>query len=88
MDCEGLVNISVSEYSELDATYEAFEPYYRFGTAAIEFRHSEDEWLNGPLGQLVAPELEQVVDEQFKESLKMPEALAEEKPPHRRGSAP
>ena len=88
VDCKCPFNIGVSDYSGLDAMHEAFEHCYCLGIVAIESRHSEDECQDGPLNTLVAPEIEQLFDEQSKVSLKMSVGLAEERPRHRRGSAP
>jgi dynein heavy chain len=68
---EKLFNIEMSDYSELDTMNEAFEPYFKLWTAAIEFKHSEEEWLNGALSKLNKEDIDQIVEEQFKESYKM-----------------
>jgi len=81
VDREKLFNIEMSDYSELDAMNEGFEPYFKLWTAAIEFKHSEEEWLNGPLSRLNAQEIDTTVEEQFRESYKMFKAFdGQEKP--------
>eukprot|EP00931_Biecheleriopsis_adriatica_P034701 TRINITY_DN20021_c0_g4_i1.p1 TRINITY_DN20021_c0_g4~~TRINITY_DN20021_c0_g4_i1.p1 ORF type:complete len:4150 (-),score=1074.99 TRINITY_DN20021_c0_g4_i1:152-12580(-) len=70
VDRERLFGMDVSDYSAVENMTEAFEPYFKLWTSAIEFKHSEEEWLNGPLARLNAEEIETVVEEQFKESFK------------------
>jgi len=67
---EQLFGIEVSDYSVVDVLLEDFEPYYKLWTAAIDFKQSQDEWLNGALSRLNAQEIEQFVEEQYKESYK------------------
>lgn len=71
VDREKLFNTQVSDYAELDEMMESFEPYYKLWTSAIGFKHSEEEWLNGSLSRLNAQEIDQVVEDQYKESYKM-----------------
>lgn len=77
MEREKLFNIEMSDYSDLDTMNEGFEPYYKLWTAAIEFKHYEEEWLNGPLNKLNKEDIDQIVEEQFKESYKMAKQFKE-----------
>ena len=49
---------------------QAFEPYYKLWTSAIDFKHSEEEWLTGMVQRLVAEEIETVVEDQCGRSFK------------------
>eukprot|EP00439_Symbiodinium_sp_Y106_P069158 s1229_g11.t2 len=66
VDRERLFGMEVSDYSAV----EAFEPYYKLWNSAIDFKHSEEEWLQGVVQRLVAEEIEAMVEEQYKESYK------------------
>ncbi|CAK9060586.1 unnamed protein product [Durusdinium trenchii] len=70
LDRERLFGMDVSDYSVVENTSEAFEPYYKLWTSAIDFKHSEEEWLTGMVQRLVAEEIESVVEDQYKESYK------------------
>ena len=67
---EKLFGMDVSDYTELEVMIEGFEPFFKLWTAAIEFKHFEEEWLHGPLSRLNAGEIDQLVEVQFKESYK------------------
>ncbi|CAL1158737.1 unnamed protein product [Cladocopium goreaui] len=70
LDRERLFGMDVSDYSVVENMTEAFEPYYKLWTSAIDFKHSEEEWLTGMVQRLVAEEIETVVEDQYKESYK------------------
>ncbi|CAJ1371943.1 unnamed protein product [Effrenium voratum] len=70
LERERLFGMDVSDYSAVENMIEAFEPYYKLWTSAIDFKHSEEEWLTGMVQRLVAEEIETVVEEQYKESYK------------------
>eukprot|EP00929_Paragymnodinium_shiwhaense_P038466 TRINITY_DN20312_c0_g5_i1.p1 TRINITY_DN20312_c0_g5~~TRINITY_DN20312_c0_g5_i1.p1 ORF type:complete len:4379 (-),score=957.45 TRINITY_DN20312_c0_g5_i1:503-13639(-) len=65
MDREKLFSMEPSDYSELDTVINNYEPYYKLWVAAIDFKNSSEEWLNGPLSRLNAEELRQTVEEQL-----------------------
>ena len=48
-----------------------YEPFYKLWCSSIEFKHAEEEWLNGSLNKLNASEIEQTVEDAYKESYKM-----------------
>ncbi|CAE7917845.1 DNAH3, partial [Symbiodinium sp. KB8] len=70
VDRERLFGMEVSDYSAVEVMSEAFEPYYKLWNSAIDFKHSEEEWLQGVVQRLVAEEIEAMVEEQYKESYK------------------
>ena len=58
VDRERLFGMDVSDYSAVEVMSEAFEPFYKLWTSAIDFKHSEEEWLTGMVQRLVAEEIE------------------------------
>ncbi|CAK0906755.1 unnamed protein product [Prorocentrum cordatum] len=68
---EALFGAERGDYSELEELIEEFSPFYKLWHAAIEWTHSEEEWLSSPLVRLNASEIETTVDESFKDSYKM-----------------
>jgi dynein heavy chain len=71
IDREKLFGIDVKDYADLDTMCNDYEPFYKLWCSSIEFKHAEEEWLNGSLNKLNASEIEQTVEDAYKESYKM-----------------
>ncbi|CEM09924.1 unnamed protein product [Vitrella brassicaformis CCMP3155] len=68
---EKLFGVEVSDFSNLDEMVELFLPYNKLWTMAIDFKYSEDDWLNGALMKLDATEIETSVDTWYKDAYKL-----------------
>jgi dynein heavy chain len=70
-DRERLFQIAETDYTELDMVSEEFKPFHKLWEAAIEYKGKEEEWMTGSLVKLNASEIEEFVDDQFKDAFKM-----------------
>ncbi|CAJ1411101.1 unnamed protein product [Effrenium voratum] len=69
-DREKLFQIDQRDYSDLEVLQEEYKPYFDLWSMAIEYNSCEEEWLSGKLANLSAGEVEQNVDDNFKDSYK------------------
>lgn len=69
-DREKLFQIDQRDYSELEVVQEEYKPYFELWSMAIDYNGCEEEWLTGKLANLSANEVEQTVDDNFKEPRK------------------
>jgi dynein heavy chain len=70
-DREKLFQIEQEDYDELEEIIGDFEPFYHLWNSVCEYKHNEEEWISGPLASLKAGDIENFVDEQYKDSYKM-----------------
>lgn len=80
-DREKLFQIEQEDYDVLEEIIDEFNPFHHLWYAACEYKHSEEDWVSGPLANLKAPDIENFVDEQFKDSYKMFKAFEGQKEP-------
>ncbi|CAE7372264.1 Dnah1 [Symbiodinium sp. CCMP2592] len=69
-DREKLFQIDQRDYSDLEVLQDEFKPYFDLWSMAIDYNGCEEEWLSGKLANLTANEVEQTVDDNFKDSYK------------------
>jgi dynein heavy chain len=68
---EKLFQIEQEDYDELEEVIDEFKPFHHLWHAACEYKHNEEEWTTGALTSLSAPDIEQFIDEEYKDSYKM-----------------
>ncbi|CAJ1343960.1 unnamed protein product [Effrenium voratum] len=66
----GFVSARCVSSSHLQVLQEEYKPYFDLWSMAIEYNSCEEEWLSGKLANLSAGEVEQNVDDNFKDSYK------------------
>eukprot|EP00913_Durusdinium_trenchii_P001110 g1018.t1 len=66
-DREKLFQIDQKDYSELEVVQDEYKPYFDLWSMAIDYNGCEEEWLTGKLANLSAVEVEQAVDDNYKE---------------------
>eukprot|EP00930_Biecheleria_cincta_P074768 TRINITY_DN6197_c0_g1_i1.p1 TRINITY_DN6197_c0_g1~~TRINITY_DN6197_c0_g1_i1.p1 ORF type:complete len:4188 (+),score=808.10 TRINITY_DN6197_c0_g1_i1:1794-12566(+) len=65
---EKLFQIDQQDYSNLEILQEEYKPYYNLWTMAIEYAGNEEEWLTGKMATIEASEVENLVDDSFREA--------------------
>ncbi|XP_071960977.1 dynein axonemal heavy chain 3-like [Antedon mediterranea] len=66
----------VSQYPQLDEMKEAKEPYDKLWSAAVKFHLMYDKWMNGPLLEVNAEDVEEEVQTMWKTSYKLTKIFA------------
>eukprot|EP00931_Biecheleriopsis_adriatica_P056393 TRINITY_DN33417_c0_g1_i2.p1 TRINITY_DN33417_c0_g1~~TRINITY_DN33417_c0_g1_i2.p1 ORF type:complete len:3028 (-),score=718.43 TRINITY_DN33417_c0_g1_i2:3957-13040(-) len=65
---EKLFQIDQQDYSSLEILQEEYKPYYNLWNMAIEYSGNEEEWLTGKMASIKAPDVENLVDDNFREA--------------------
>jgi len=68
---EQLLGLTITDYFELDGMIDDFAPYYQLWDTVITFQRSELNWTNNVISSLKATEIENLLDQWYKDVYKM-----------------
>ena len=78
---EGVFGKKATDYSNIRATRDAFDPFYKFWTYARDWQTNKNRWWTEPFAELDAETMEATVSDAFKVMFKMGKAFTTRKLP-------
>ena len=78
---EGVFGKKATDYSNIRATRDAFDPFYKFWTYARDWQTNKNRWWTEPFTELDAENMEATVSDAFKVMFKMGKAFTTRKLP-------